>query len=447
MADEQQELPMDLPPIAPASPPAKEPDWRRLILRAAKYFRPTSPITVPDVFAGRERQLTRVCDVVTQEGQHALLYGERGVGKTSLASVLSAYLVASEEDGEYAEIVSPRVNCDADDTFDSVWRKVLKVVRLTEQHQPAGFDTRPSALQVDATVFLEPEYMEEPNPKLIDVEAVRVALTLLGERAIPILIIDEFDRLVPPVRRVFADLIKTLSDHTTPATIVLVGVADSVDGLLEDHQSIARALVQVNVPRMTASEIRAILVKGSKPLGMSFDEDAVRWITAISQGLPHYAHLLGLNAVRAALRKTSLRVTTEHVEAAIRQAAQDTQQSVQKAYVEAIRSAKPGNLFADVLLACAIADKDELGHFKAQDVRRPMQMITGRDYDIPNFAQHLSEFCSEKRGRILWASGEKRRRTYQFRDPLMQPFVIMHGALDHKLPKEFFDGSALEVRV
>lgn len=434
MADEQRAIPKALPRV-PATPAI---DWRKLAQSAAKYFRPTAPVTVLDVFSGREGQITRVCDVVMQEGQHAVLFGERGVGKTSLANVLSEYLVAAEDEGEVGMIVSPRVNCDVDDTFDSVWRKLLKKIELPKGYQPAGFISPTALVEATGMDLLEPEYTDEPDPKLINPETVRIVLTRLGTHCIPILIIDEFDRLLPPVRRVFADLVKSLSDHITPATIVLVGVADSVDGLLEDHQSIGRALVQVNLPRMTAKEIENILRKGAQGLGMTFDAVAVRRITAISQGLPHYAHLLGLNASRVALRQTSLAMRAEHVHAAITQAANDAQQSVRRAYHEAIRSAQPGNLFADVLLACAIAHGDELGHFKAQDVRGPMRQITGKDYEIPNFAQHLHEFSSEKRGIILRSTGEKRRLSYHFRDPLMQPFVIMQGQMAGRLPENFY---------
>ena len=91
-----------------------------------------------------------------------------------------------------------------------------------------------------------------------------------------------------------------------------------------------------------------------------------------------------------------------------------------------------------------MADSDELGRFKAQDVREPICRITGRNYDIPNFAQHLHEFASAKRGSILLSTGEKRRLSYHFRDPLMQPFVIMQGEISHRLPDAFFGDSVSE---
>jgi hypothetical protein len=58
----------------------------------------------------------------------------------------------------------------------------------------------------------------------------------------------------------------------------------------------------------------------------------------------------------------------------------------------------------------------------------PMKKITGKRYEIPTFAQHLTEFCDDKRGRILQKSGTKRLFRYRFTNPLLQPFVIIARA-------------------
>src|SRR6202044_1389085 len=115
---------------------------------------------------------------------------------------------------------------------------------------------------------------------------------------LPILIVDEFDTLHDTVKEMFANTIKTLSDHAVAATVILVGVADSVDELIADHQSIERALVQVKMPRMSRDEIFEILQKGLTQLGMTIQPEALSRIWILSQGLPVYAHLLGLHASR-----------------------------------------------------------------------------------------------------------------------------------------------------
>ena len=256
---------------------------------------------------------------------------------------------------------------------------------------------------------------------------IRRLLSMLPQPSLPILILDEFDRLNLETKRAIADLIKTLSDHSVNATIVLVGVADSVDQLIEEHQSIDRALVQVQMPRMSAQEIRQIVDNGLKLLGMNINEDAATMITKLSQGLPHYTHLLCLYSCREALDNLSIDISRDHVNASIQKAIEGANQTIQTTWHKATMSSRKDNLFSEVLEACALATTDDLGYFAMQDVREPLRRITGRQYEIPSFAQHLNDFCDQKRGTVLTKTGQKRRYRYRFSNPLMQPYVIMHG--------------------
>ena len=258
-------------------------------------------------------------------------------------------------------------------------------------------------------------------------ESVRRALAILAQQCLPIVIIDEFDRLSDVPRRALADLIKTLSDHAVGATTILVGVADSVEQLVQEHQSVERALVQIRMPRMQPSEITQIVDNGVQRLQMTVTDVARSRIARLSQGLPHYAHLLGLYAARAAVDQRQMSIGVESVAMAMRRAIQGAQQTIRSSYDYAVRSPRKDNLFGDVLLACAMAETNELGYFAAQDIRSPMQLVTGKRYEIPSFAQHLNEFCDEKRGPILYKDGTRRRYRYRFINPLLQPFVIMRG--------------------
>src|SRR6266513_631954 len=97
------------------------------------------------------------------------------------------------------------------------------------------------------------------------------------------------------------DTIKTLSDHSVDATLIFVGVADSVDQLISEHQSVERALRQIRMPRMSVEELYEILDKGSVELGMTFAPAARERVARLSEGLPTYTHLLALEAVQRAI--------------------------------------------------------------------------------------------------------------------------------------------------
>ena len=403
-------------------------------VHAGRYFTPYAPIEEEALFAGRRDQLLGVTDAVIQKGRHAILYGERGAGKTSLSSVASKFL-------DMSPILSVRVNCTSTDSFGSAWMKLFSEIETMAERPAPGFGSTTARLSFSARSLFEAD--RTPN-------GVRKVLSTLPSSSVPIVIVDEFDRLPPAPRRAFADLVKMLSDHAVRATVVLVGVADSVDELIAEHESVECALSQIRLPRMSGSEIRRIVENGMNGLKLELEEQAEDRIVLLSQGLPHYAHLLGLHAARSALlRGKGAALTLSDVDRSVRKGLAGAQQSTRNAFHKATSSPRPENLYKQVLSACALAGTDELGYFAAVDVRGPMRRITGRQYGIPEFARHLKQFCGERRGRILERIGTPRRYRFRFRNPLMQPFIIMKGLDSGMLAPEMLrprDGSEGKTR-
>jgi Cdc6-like AAA superfamily ATPase len=392
-----------------------------LAFEASSVFTPSAPINDKALFAGRIDQIRQVIDVVNQRGQHAIIFGERGVGKTSLANVLADFLSGGPV------IVVRRINCDTGDSYDSVWKKIFEEIQFQQVAQVGGFGSVSQRPRSDAMA------------EIISPDVVRRQLTLWSNQSQPVLVIDEFDRIDDRYRTIFADTIKTLSDNAVRATVVFVGVADNVENLISGHESIQRALAQIKMPRMSEVEIREIITTGLTRLGMTIEPRVLSRIAVLSQGLPHYAHLLGLHSTRAALDRLTGNIDMAVLDTAIRAAVGGVQQSIRSAWQKATLSSRKDNLFADVLLACALAEVDDLGTFASQDVRVPMQGITGKPYDIPAFAQHLNEFSDDKRGNILKKIGGGRRFRYLFTNPLMPPYVIMRGFSDGKVSGELLD--------
>ena len=203
-------------------------EWQKLSMRASEVFTPAAPIDAERLFAGRIGQLRRVADAVNQKGQHAVIFGERGVGKTSLANIISTKL--------NGPLLTVRVNCDSADTYSTLWRKMFEQITFAQATRSMGLGTG-----VNTTIRTLAEQLGDD----IAPDHVRQTLAFLPG-VLPILIIDEFDRIADAgVRAAMADTIKTLSDHAIAATIVLVGVADSVDELI-------RAIIYLTYQRTDA---------------------------------------------------------------------------------------------------------------------------------------------------------------------------------------------------
>ena len=281
----------------------REPQQLFLPEEVREAFSPAAPITRRDCLAGRTEQLVQILDVVAQRGQHAVVYGERGVGKTSLAAVATNGLLDRRT-------IALRVNCDGSDNFESIWRKVLGEAQLARP-LPAVVGIRESLGEATASAGSLLAVTR------VTVDVVRQALHLLSRPAPMVIVLDEFDRLEDVrTKTLFADTIKALSDHIVPVTVVVVGVAESPATLLGEHRSIERGLKGIHVPRMPAADLAAIVRFSFSKLEMTIADDAVARIAELSEGFPYYAHSLGLLASREAIRAGQSTVQVAHVDRA-----------------------------------------------------------------------------------------------------------------------------------
>lgn len=373
----------------------------QLLSRVVQVFTPSAPIDDLALFAGRFDQLMTVLSVVAQRGQHAIIYGERGVGKTSLANIIDQ---AAGKSGDHIRVA--RVNCTTQDNYNSLWRGVLRKLghHDLEEH--------------------------EINPTL-------VIETLEREDRPPLIVIDELDRLQDDEGlSLFADTVKALSDQMISATLVLIGVGDTVVELVGDHRSIERALVQIQMPRMSQKELGEAIDKGLRRLGMSIAIPARRRITGLSEGLPAVTHLLAQHAALAAVQDDRKEIEGRDVDVATKQAVRKAQQSILDDYELAVRSPRKDSLFAEVLLSCALTQKNDLGWFPPASVRAPMCRILDRDIQVGAFVRHLNEFISVEHGSVLEKSGEPRRYFFRFTNPMMQPYVILRGIADGRITEQ-----------
>lgn len=160
---------------------------------------------------------------------------------------------------------------------------------------------------------------------------------------------------------------------------------------------------------------------------------------ALRTRIPHIRRVLGREPGRRSLRTKSIDLS--HVESAISKAIEQAQQTTHSTYHRAIMSPRKDNIFAQVLLACALTKTDSLGYFAAADVRVPLTKIMGKPYEVPGFSRHLNDFCEPERGPILHKIGKIRRYRFRFINPLLQPFVIMQGIASRLIDRKTFGDS------
>lgn len=394
----------------------------------ARAFSPAAPVDRQDLFSGRTDQIRSLLEVVNDRGRHGVIYGERGVGKTSIASV-GALIVQS------GTLLAVKVNCAETDTFETIWKKVLSRVMFQQTRAVPGFEGEVETTPAAATSLLP------PDPTSHDLEMAISAITRTTELAV---FIDEFDRVPDKtVHSKMADAIKAFSDQGLRVTVVLVGVADDVGQLVAEHASIERGLTQIQMPRMSPNELRDVIKRGLNVLDMTIDEPARERIVWLSQGLPHYTHLLTQEAAKALLWSDGVgatNISSVDVLAGMRKAVGNSPQTLTKRYHQATSSPRDRTLYPDVVLAAAVTQGDDLGYFAPAQIREPMREITGRhDLEIPAFSPHLHKLCEPDRGAILQRTGTPRRYRFRFSNPLLQPYSLMKALADGNTTTDLLD--------
>lgn len=374
---------------------------------ANNLFTPSAPIAIAELFAGRSSQASKIVEAIGERGRHVILFGERGVGKSSLAQIAPFFIPKSPRLVRHI-----RVQAFPGDTFSVVAKRIFSQIHIEE-------DYGEGRKAYNAAEFY---------PNDVSIDNFLSEMLFFKETEIPIVVIDEFNEIDDKDTSILvANIMKALSDSPSNlVTIIIVGVADSVTDLFDRHQSIARCTEQILMPRMTVDERKDILDRRLSQLGMTIVGDAKWKIINLSKGLPAYVHALGKHAVYSSLDDLRLQVSEADVDVAIGSVLNSAQQTLRDSYDEATRSNQAKAQFRHTLTACALAKVDDAGYFMPVAIRDPLSNILKRSVEISNFQDALRDFA-ERRGQILERTGESRSYRFRFRDPAMQPYVIMRG--------------------
>ncbi len=388
-----------------------------LIFSLGQKFKPSTPINREDLFSGRRTETVEVVDAINQNGQHVALYGERGVGKTSLAKIIMYKLHHPDR-----FVMTPHVNCASTSSAFEIWEAIFADIR---------FKAERAGIALPRSVQATMQEVESGLRLAITPETLRDVFQKLADKMILILVIDEFDVLQnDDTRRSIAETIKSFSDRNVPATVLLIGVAENVETLISDHRSIDRCLVEVRMPRMSRDEIETIVTESLDSIGMSIGRSPLHEVSRLAKGLPHYAHLLGLHAGRKAVDVGAREIKQEHMGLAIESAISKAQVQIRRGYAKATTSTKKNALYKEVLLACALAKTDDFGYFAPADIRPPLERILKRAYGIAAYARHLHTFCEDDHGPALIKADIPNRPKFRFENALLEPYVLMKGLSD-----------------
>jgi Cdc6-like AAA superfamily ATPase len=391
-------------------------NWNQKNELLSKVYSPTSPINTEDFFFGRRKHLDKIHQAIIEKGQHIIIYGERGVGKTSLANIVNE---------RYRNAIVSDVTCNSSSRLHGIWKNLFSKITLGSQYKRTiGFDN--TAVKTVESVIKLSESLDPGENH--DADAISNILNNFQDcQTQMVFILDEFDQIKDSeVIKGISSIIKFCSDKVSNVTIIIVGIADSVIDLIGEHQSIERCIRQIYLEKMSNDELSQIIKNANKQLDVKMENMILPRILEFSIGFPHYTHLLGKYATSNAFRRRSLTVTIEDFDMAIYSAIENASESIRNLYQKGIITTKSESYFPDILLACALAPTDEHNTFRASDLKDILKKKLNIELNMQGYQYHIGKLSSDDRGNILKrvdVSGSQSR--YRFRNPLFRAFILL----------------------
>lgn len=283
-------------------------------------------------FAGREELIAKCLEDLSSEGSVTVIFGERGVGKTSLAWQLVGPLTGSRQILQERQI-RPRISVNKE--FSCIWCTCNSLMHsitdllytLVKDDEPRftlrrAFPNVFAPKQVDkvvrsykfglpiagAQVKFEPSKANDPtraisasNEELAAFSAFKHLLERArreySDRGDLVIFLDEFDQLQDRAR--VGLLLKSINN----VRFVIIGVAATRAALIGQHPSVGRKLTAYEVPLFTEDNVNWFFDSVEERSGQQllFTGDFRKHIYRKSSGFPWLVQQLGFYSVRDAI--------------------------------------------------------------------------------------------------------------------------------------------------
>lgn len=366
---------------------------------------------------GRHDAIRKVFDIVSTPGEHIAMYGERGIGKTSLVNVLANELRAAQV-GVFVAAVQPG------DSFDALIRRAvgeaqgepndeMRFVPLPPNSEAPDSEATDGEAEGDPLAEMLPEGEAAPGDIVEFLDQ-----TLAGH---PVLILDDYDRLDSAMTdRAMSDLVKGLAESKAQATVVFVGQGDSADALISNHDRVFESLHDLPLRLLRPSETLFLIERLETASGMPLNDNAKKLILMASLGLPGAVQSLTRDAVAATLSVSGDTVEWTQALNGLARHAEATAAEVREP-VDDMLGDDPDDEFAQTLFAIAAAHTDWYGRFFKSQVtvslnRRYPALAQSEDEIVAT----LDSLCGDDPGSLF----RKRGTEYRFANIWMKQYLL-----------------------
>lgn len=374
---------------------------------------------------GRDQQLEEIERALFAVGRHIFIFGDRGVGKSSLAAT-AAYQYQSAD----AEPIF--VSGSPDDSFNSIIANIAiqalgrSKTEARRNHESLSIEFRGlrwTTGQEISTVDLGAQ-----------IRTIGDAAELLKQVAQkhsqkPTVVLDEFDTIPDQQERAkFAALLKQLGDQAIELKFFITGVGQSCQELLGAHLSAHRQLATIELLRLGFEGRREIVQDAAEAFDIELDDD-VNWrIALISDGFPYYVHLLVEKILWAAFDSpdTNASLSWDQFYAGLRVAVRETNAELRQPYEKAVLLRAPE--YEDVVWSTA--DGDDLFRSLASMQSSYVHILEKRHdrpvLDRDKYNSIIRKLKNSTFGAVL-RTYPGRKGWYEYREKMLRGYVRMQA--------------------
>lgn len=291
-------------------------------------FSPGKRLTRPELFSGRKKQLAASVQILVQAGsgnaRHALITGERGIGKSSFSSQVQgiarredrylALVDATPKDLPYTLLTVEHIAASGQGPSEIAagLLRELNASRGLARFAKFNFD-----FSIDLGPFSTSVRQKDEDPldavtKFID-GVQEVVNHVSGKVDGILLVIDEIDRVAPSPG--VSTFLKVATERLSSRGIenvsfLLVGIVGTLDALRAEHPSVGRVFRPLEVPLMLEEEGREVVDRALESTSVSIEDGAAQELFAYSGGYPNAVHQIGEAAYDLAIGDGSVITST-----------------------------------------------------------------------------------------------------------------------------------------
>lgn len=409
--------------MVPSRRPDFEPAMDAKIATDYSPFSPGLPASV-DQFFGREREirdLSKLIDLAaTGKFQVAFLSGDRGIGKSSLASYAKSYAEVN------ASMVGVHVFLGGTDSLNEMTRRVFERV-LREGNTKKWYEPIKglfgNSVQSADLFGLKLEFV----PKIEQLEsltrsfahAVRNLTVKLREAKKGVgltLILDDINGLA--AMQQFADWLKSLIDEIaldpepTPLCLIIVGLEERRQSLVALQPSLARAFKLFPIEPWDEVETKTFFTKAFRQVGTTVQSDGLDLMAMYAGGRPEMAQEIGDATFT---EDTDKRIDNDDASSGVLKAvAVMGQKYLRKQVLDEIRSKQYRSTLHKIASSVQIGEL-EFERSKAKDILSPEEAR-----NIDNFLRRMKEIG------VITSVGEE-AGTYKFATYVHHLYLRLEG--------------------